>query len=805
MAENNIDPEQIRQTNDALADLTETVMLADDALANLYKLQSSGTREQREHTAALKKSTQNIYEMSKSLAGASMVDRGLSKLGETSPKVAIGLETLATVTAGAVAATKQMAKSLHAGERGAAVSAKALSTFAESVTTAGQVIGAAMMLIPGVGLLKVGIRVAGAALALFSTGLKEAAQFNEIAAEQNDKLFKSFNQLSQSGLVAASGMSDVFDNLQTMKMTTAELDKFNSLLSGSATDLKMFGTTTADGAATFAKVAGGVYDGFNNTLGKLGVTADDQREHTLKYMAQQTRMGMMQKGVTDSLIKGSVTYIQELDKLAMLTGASRKEQEEAREAVLKIEELRAAMLLAQESGDKAEAAKLEKYLTLASTLQASGDTRGALGAAQYGAGKGITGADSAAFYTTYKGAIEAIDAGKGSAEVLKAAGSSAKELSINLAQAKAVGADVSALMTAPIGTLIDFATRIEQATKIMKPGESLDAALARLQKERIDTKDVKTVENVKLVEQQQKTAVYFDNILDKYNTTVGIHLNASKAMLTAAENLKALSDALAAGGASAGGGPNPLAVPGSSARAGPGGAPSVSDILKNREKQSGSSAVPGPAADGAASSRASGVPKLKAGAEKRGTSTDALYAAVNQVHNMLGDDYKYFSGLNDRSDEKSKHSTGEAFDLVLKDSAQYPAVLSKIQALPGITFAQFEKEGQVNKNGSKSTGDHIHAEVSAKVSAKYGGIASGPQTGFPAMLHGPKEAIIPLATDSILEKMATAPASTFTNSATSNTSDSMLISMLVDKFDAMINLLSNGNDIQDQLLRHSRI
>jgi hypothetical protein len=107
----------------------------------------------------------------------------------------------------------------------------------------------------------------------------------------------------------------------------------------------------------------------------------------------------------------------------------------------------------------------------------------------------------------------------------------------------------------------------------------------------------------------------------------------------------------------------------------------------------------------------------------------------------------------------------------------------------------------MNNHGlsQKVPDDPVHFQM------KYGGIASGPQTGFPVMLHGPKEAVIPLATDSILEKMATTPASTFANPATSNTSDSMLISMLVDKFDAMINLLSDGNDIQDQLLRHSRI
>jgi hypothetical protein len=131
--------------------------------------------------------------------------------------------------------------------------------------------------------------------------------------------------------------------------------------------------------------------------------------------------------------------------------------------------------------------------------------------------------------------------------------------------------------------------------------------------------------------------------------------------------------------------------------------------------------------------------KLKSGAENKGKSTDILYGVANEVHKMLGGDYKYFSGFNDRSG--GKHGEGKAFDLVLNDRARYQSVLAQIQGLAGVSFAQFEPTGFVNKNGSISSGDHIHTEVSAAE----GAILSGPMSGYRPNLtmHG-TEAIVPL-------------------------------------------------------------
>ena len=101
------------------------------------------------------------------------------------------------------------------------------------------------------------------------------------------------------------------------------------------------------------------------------------------------------------------------------------------------------------------------------------------------------------------------------------------------------------------------------------------------------------------------------------------------------------------------------------------------------------------------------------------------------------------------------------------------------------------------------------------ISAKDGGITSGPMTGYPATLHGP-ELITPLSPNSILEQLAktvaepSAAASTGTDDASAILTEmrdmqANFYAMMEDKFDQMINNLGTGNDISDKLLRNSMV
>ena len=941
MAENNIDPEQIRQINEALLDLTGTVRQAEIAMANLGKANISRLNKAAKDTED--ESKRNSYRLAKQMQGADLAALGLEHLGEAGEKTvvklgkleisgtqaAIGLDALGTAASGFIKGTLQMAKALHEGERGAEVGAKAVTTFAESISNAMQLVGAAMMFIPGLG---IATKIAGAALTVFGEVVKKSAELNDMGAKQNDKVFKSFQELSKSGLVASRGMTDVFNNLQTMRMTTAELEKFNSLLVGNSKDLKMFGATTADGATQFAKVAGGVYDGFNKSLGMLGVTADEQREHTLKYMAQQTRMGLIQGKSVNDLVKGSKNYIEELDRLAMLTGASRKEQEEARDAILKIEELRAAMYVAEQSGDKAEAARLEKYLKVASALQVSGDTRGAAGAAEFAAGKGIVGEKSAAFFQTYKGTVNAINEGKSTAEALVEGTKSAGELMKQVARTKAVGGDVKPMLTGDFATMADNQKRMEEALKLVaaNPKLTIEEALKKLQQEKIDKADPKTKANVEMAEAQQRVAIKLDTVLDKYFDAAKIHKMASEAMLKAADliadlanhlldkngikppntneafrgNQRAQSDevarnelkqgrigkeeakAILANGSKrdidAFGGKELLekiasgaitsqeAAKTAPAAMPPINRPSRSNTSSTSRSSTSSSAAPATATPamppgGTTSAAPSGgsapdynqegkntgggaqEPKKRTGGDGvQGSprkSTEAaifhhtggrsLSGAVSTLqsrdlayHYMIDRDGKivpfmadnavaYHAGPTDKNPKVGNWNTigiaavANNNEDVTKE--QMTAAINLNQDLSG-KFGYGTQNvfghGQVTSRKGASEGMALVNAVKGGVKdtnpqAKYGGILSGPMSGYPVTMHG-TEAIIPLSTNSLLEKLGTMPATSLEKPASTSSEMNTILTLLSEKFDQMIDKLTDGVNIQDKILKYSR-
>jgi hypothetical protein len=74
-------------------------------------------------------------------------------------------------------------------------------------------------------------------------------------------------------------------------------------------------------------------------------------------------------------------------------------------------------------------------------------------------------------------------------------------------------------------------------------------------------------------------------------------------------------------------------------------------------------------------------------------------------------------------------------DFTLKDPRKSAQIAAAIRSMGGVKYVQDE---YVNPS-SRATAGHIHAEVSAMM----GGIATGPSSGYQAMLHG-TEAIVPL-------------------------------------------------------------
>mgnify|MGYP001563358102 CR=1 FL=1 len=103
------------------------------------------------------------------------------------------------------------------------------------------------------------------------------------------------------------------------------------------------GSTTA-GVKKFQGVLTGVQKGFSDDFMKMGITVQEQTELTAEYMAQEGRLGRVRGRSYDSLTKGAANYINELDKLAKITGISRKEAAAAMKAKQEDPAIKATMM-----------------------------------------------------------------------------------------------------------------------------------------------------------------------------------------------------------------------------------------------------------------------------------------------------------------------------------------------------------------------------------------------------------------------------------------------------------------------------
>lgn len=330
-------------------------------------------------------------------------------LGGDSLKAQLGLQLFSAGLSGTAKSLTTFATGLINGERGAQLSAKALADFANPLLDAAKVISgvlAALSFIPGpIGFMSRGARIAGASLlGLGAAAGKAAVKFNEIGAKQLDTLVKSFNDASGAGVSLTGGLEGTLDLMHTLNMTTADAAQFQEMLSKNNKQLALLGGTAGVGAKRFAEVSGAlIKSDIGQTFQNMGITQQEQREAALLYMSIQARTGQMQLKNTEQLIEESARFVNELDQAAQLTGATRREQQEAREAAMAEVRFRAALIDAQQRGDTADMAQLKVAERAAAIAKSLGDEKGFLGILQQAAGQGaLTTPEAIAAEQTYR-------------------------------------------------------------------------------------------------------------------------------------------------------------------------------------------------------------------------------------------------------------------------------------------------------------------------------------------------------------------------------------------------------------------
>jgi len=235
-------------------------------------------------------------------------------------------------------------------------------------------------------------KVAGA-LGKLGVGVGEVG---ELIANMSDRLFDSFQSLSRVGAAGAEGMSGVFDQMQNFRLGLDDLGQLTQLLGENAGSLVLFGGSVEQGAKSLGALRKFVTgSGLEEQFMGLGMNTQEINEAMTGFVAIQSRMGMRQ--VTDyAKVAASLdAYIAEQDKITRLTGATRKQQEDAAMKALATEQFRAKIEALKAEGTDASRAEAQRLQSINAVLSASNeDLAAAFRATASGfvtSGPGVTG------------------------------------------------------------------------------------------------------------------------------------------------------------------------------------------------------------------------------------------------------------------------------------------------------------------------------------------------------------------------------------------------------------------------------
>ena len=182
-----------------------------------------------------------------------------------------------------------------------------------------------------------------------------------VAAKQADKQHAVFEQLQEAGANSAGGLNDVNKMLGNFGLSVEEANKMLSLLSGNTNALLMFRGTMAEASKDVAKTFDAMGEsGLRKELKLLGISYEEQRQGLLKNTDLQGKLGQAQSMSVQQLAKSTADYLTEQNALTRLTGATRKDQEAARDKFMAREQSRFIFEKLKRSGRGDEAAALEK-------------------------------------------------------------------------------------------------------------------------------------------------------------------------------------------------------------------------------------------------------------------------------------------------------------------------------------------------------------------------------------------------------------------------------------------------------------
>jgi hypothetical protein len=257
------------------------------------------------------------------------------------------------------AAGSGLIKNIVDGESGAAV-------YNETVNAGAKTLGVFLSKIPYVGQLLEGL-------------VNGAAKFENAVANQADKEYKLYQDLSRNGL--ALGMDSAFTNLQNAGYTLKEIGDYSTLMKENSQVLAGLAGTAQDGANKFASISKNIANSELETqFMNMGKTVPEINASIANYIKLQQISGRTLSADDASVAQSAAEFIIEQDRITKLTGISADAQTKTLESAQNIEyyaaekgklEREAAEFAGTARGDQARQ-KLQRNALLLNDAQRAG-------------------------------------------------------------------------------------------------------------------------------------------------------------------------------------------------------------------------------------------------------------------------------------------------------------------------------------------------------------------------------------------------------------------------------------------------
>jgi len=152
-----------------------------------------------------------------------------------------------------------------------------------------------------------------------------ANAFGRLAKFQEDNM-ESYQKLTQTGVNFGGSLTEVRHSMDAMYLT---MDQFNRVIADNSTTFARLGGTVDQGAKAFVKMSSDLNNSeAGDYLKSLGYSAEEVSQGLAKTLSISGTSSRMDLEGRKQLLKSTVDYMEELDKLTKFTGASRKQVEE---------------------------------------------------------------------------------------------------------------------------------------------------------------------------------------------------------------------------------------------------------------------------------------------------------------------------------------------------------------------------------------------------------------------------------------------------------------------------------------------